>query len=114
MAAWQALQSETLAVSIDLGSDSDESEASCKKQKRGTRRSRRREERQKQQAEALEKLYAAGDADGDGMLSLDEAMAQGMDGATFKSIDADGNGQLTQEEFANWQVLHDKTDHRGV
>jgi len=48
--------------------------------------------------------FASGDADGDGMLSFEEALQQGMDESTFRAIDADGNGQLTLEEFADWQV----------
>eukprot|EP00729_Bicosta_minor_P027741 gene27741-27108_t len=44
------------------------------------------------------KMVTAGDADGDGMVSLGEAIALGMDTATFNDIDADGNGQLTNAE----------------
>ena len=47
-------------------------------------------------------FFAAADADGDGMLSLEEAKAQGMSEEMFRQIDADGNGQLTQEEFEEW------------
>ena len=57
----------------------------------------------RQADEARKQLFVAADTDGDGMLSLQEAMDQGMDEATFNEIDADSNGQLTQEEFANWQ-----------
>lgn len=37
----------------------------------------------------------AGDADGDGMVSLEEAIALGMDTSTFNDIDADGNGLIS-------------------
>ena len=63
-------------------------------------------EQQRKEAEfAFRSTYfASGDADGDGMLSLEEALQQGMDESTFRAIDADGNGQLTLDEFADWQV----------
>ena len=63
-------------------------------------------EQQRKEAEfAFRSTYfASGDADGDGMLSLEEALQQGMDEATFRAIDNDGNGQLTMDEFADWQV----------
>jgi Ca2+-binding EF-hand superfamily protein len=47
-------------------------------------------------------FFTMGDADGDGMLSLEEAMAQGMSEDIFRMIDADGNGQLTEDEFKAW------------
>jgi protein tyrosine phosphatase/Ca2+-binding EF-hand superfamily protein len=47
-------------------------------------------------------FFAAADADGDGMLSLAEALAQGMKKELFHTIDADGNGQITTEEFGSW------------
>lgn len=47
-------------------------------------------------------MFASADTDGDGLVSLEEAKAQGMSEALFRSIDNDGNGQLTQEEFARW------------
>ena len=42
------------------------------------------------------------DADGDGMMSLEEALAQGVTEETFLAMDADGNGQVTKEEFQAW------------
>ena len=48
------------------------------------------------------KMVTAGDADGDGMVSLEEAIALGMDTSTFNDIDADGNGQLTNAEVTMW------------
>eukprot|EP00729_Bicosta_minor_P019928 gene19928-28175_t len=48
------------------------------------------------------KMVAAGDTDGDGLVSLEEAIALGMDTATFSAIDADGNGQLTKAEVTSW------------
>jgi hypothetical protein len=48
------------------------------------------------------KMVTAGDADGDGMVSLGGAIALGMDTATFSDIDADGNGQLTKAEVTLW------------
>ena len=48
------------------------------------------------------KMVAAGDTDGDGLVSLEEAIALGMDAATFSAIDADGNGQLTKAEVKSW------------
>jgi hypothetical protein len=36
-------------------------------------------------------------------LGLQDAMDRGMDLATFKAIDADGNGTLSMDEFRNWQ-----------
>jgi hypothetical protein len=49
-------------------------------------------------------FFTAADGDGDGMLSLEEATAQGMTAAMFHMIDADGNGQLTKEEFQAWMA----------
>jgi Ca2+-binding EF-hand superfamily protein len=46
--------------------------------------------------------YGLADTDGDGKLSWEEALAAGMDSETFKRMDADGNGFLTQEEFGAW------------
>lgn len=52
------------------------------------------------------KMVTAGDADGDGMVSLEEAIALGMDTSTFNDIDADGNGQLTNAEVTMWSENH--------
>ena len=51
-------------------------------------------------------FFGAADADGDGMLSIEEAKAKGMDEATFHSIDEDNSGHLSQEEFLAWQQNH--------
>lgn len=51
-------------------------------------------------------FFGAADADGDGMLSLEEAMAKGMDESTFHSIDEDNSGHLSMEEFNTWQQRH--------
>ena len=64
---------------------------------------KKEQEDREREFQAREKLFTVGDTDGDGMLSLAEAMAQGMDEATFAAIDADGNGQLTKDEFEAWQ-----------
>ena len=48
-------------------------------------------------------FFNAADTDGDGMLSLEEAMQAGMSEAQFRAMDFDGNGQVTQEEFKQWQ-----------
>ena len=42
------------------------------------------------------------DADGDGMMSLEEAEAQGVNKETFLAMDADGDGQVTKDEFKAW------------
>jgi len=42
------------------------------------------------------------DADGDGMMSLEEAEAQGVTKETFLAMDADGDGQVTKDEFKAW------------
>jgi hypothetical protein len=47
------------------------------------------------------------DTDGDGMMSWDEASAKGMDRATFDGMDADGNGQVSEAEFASWSKRAD-------
>lgn len=47
-------------------------------------------------------FFNAADTDGDGLMSWEEASAKGMDRATFTMIDADGNGQVTEEEFVAW------------
>ena len=50
------------------------------------------------------KMVTAADTDGDGMVSLEEATAMGMDKATFNAMDADGNGQLTKAEVETWSM----------
>ena len=42
------------------------------------------------------------DADGDGMMSLEEALAQDVTEETFLAMDADGDGQVTKDEFKAW------------
>lgn len=64
---------------------------------------KKEQEDKEREFQARSKLFVEGDTDGDGMLSLSEATAQGMDEETFKAIDSDGNGQLTMDEFAAWQ-----------
>jgi len=39
------------------------------------------------------------DQDGDGLISMEEAREKGIDEATFKAIDRDGDGQLTENEL---------------
>ena len=50
-------------------------------------------------------FFANADTDGDGMLSLEEALAQGMSESIFKMIDADGNGFLTKKEMEQWMAV---------
>ena len=52
---------------------------------------------------------AVGDVDKNGKLSFGETV--GMDKSTFKTIDVDGDGQLTSVEYTNWQLKHNKVDH---
>jgi hypothetical protein len=47
-------------------------------------------------------FFEAADADGDGMVSLAEALAKGMSVEQFKLIDADNNGTLSPEEVKAW------------
>lgn len=51
-------------------------------------------------------FFGSADADGDGMLSIEEAKAKGMDEATFHHIDEDNSGHLSMEEFNAWQQAH--------
>jgi hypothetical protein len=44
----------------------------------------------------------ANDADGDGKIDLDEAMAFGMDEAMFHSLDTNADGSLSIKEIAKW------------
>lgn len=84
----------------DIRQQKAKTEADAQKKKQGAAKIDLRtllKDKQKIQA-----YFAAADKDGDGMLSLEEAKMQGMDEATFRAIDADENGQLTQEEFAKW------------
>ena len=52
----------------------------------------------------LEMIFSLADTDGDGMLSLEEATAMGVDKATFNAVDADGNGQLTKAEVETFSM----------
>jgi hypothetical protein len=49
------------------------------------------------------RFFKAADADGDGMLSLAEALKQNMKQELFNTIDTDGNGQITDKEFYAWE-----------
>ena len=42
------------------------------------------------------------DTNNDGMMSLEEAEAQGVNKETFLAMDADGDGQVTKDEFKAW------------
>lgn len=53
--------------------------------------------------EEVNDFFKSADTDGDGMFNLKEAKAEGMDLATFREIDANGNGKLTKLEFEKWQ-----------
>ena len=89
-----ALSGYTGEVGFSAGSSSSSS-SSIEKQ---------HHEREEREAAAVRANYfAAGDTDGDGALSLAEARHQGMDEQTFAEVDADANGQLSEEEFAEWQ-----------
>eukprot|EP00043_Microstomoeca_roanoka_P007671 m.74047 g.74047 ORF g.74047 m.74047 type:complete len:642 (-) comp13924_c2_seq1:319-2244(-) len=46
-----------------------------------------------------ETLWQIFDLDGDGLISMREARMQGIDIATFRAIDTDGNGVITLQEF---------------
>lgn len=67
-------------------------------------RFRQHEEWQQMKEAARTKIFAEGDTNGDGMLDLAEAKAQGMTESTFREIDADNSGTLTQAEFAAWHL----------
>lgn len=62
-------------------------------------------------------FFLGADADGDGMMSLEEALAQGVSKETFLAMDDDGNGQVTKEEFQAWmeqgpEVMAAKAAHK--
>merc|ERR1711865_1092974 len=65
---------------------------------------RRRMSLLKKNKKEVEVLFKEGDRNSDGVLDLEEAMGQGMDKATFREIDANNDGLLTQAEFAQWQA----------
>ena len=63
--------------------------------------------------EEVTDFFKSADTDGDGMLTLTDAKAEGMDLATFREIDADDNGKLTQLEFEKWQVREGGVQQAG-
>jgi Ca2+-binding EF-hand superfamily protein len=54
--------------------------------------------------EKTKQFFASADADGDGLLSWNEAKAKGMDRATFEMVDADGDGKITFDELMSNQT----------
>jgi len=52
----------------------------------------------------IDGAFVGADKDGDGKLSLEECMAQGMTEKVFKSIDNDNNGSLDLAEFNAWRA----------
>jgi hypothetical protein len=57
-----------------------------------------KEERKAQRAEFFKEI----DADGDGKIDLNEAMAFGMTESTFQILDVNGDGNLTKKEISKW------------
>ncbi|MBC7133636.1 MAG: EF-hand domain-containing protein [Roseovarius sp.] len=56
-------------------------------------------------AARVERMIARHDADGDGMLSLDELQAA-QGGRMFERLDADGDGMISPGEFARMREMH--------
>ena len=73
-------------------------------------RFKQHEEWQQMKAATRKQMFAEGDKNGDGMLDLAEAGALGMSESTFKQIDADNSGTLTQLEYEQWQAKMNKRD----
>ena len=52
------------------------------------------------EVEVGDKIIRFSDEDGDGIMSAEEAMMDGMDEAQFAKLDANGDGEITRAEFA--------------
>ena len=55
------------------------------------------------------KLYRFSDLDGDGAMSMEEAIMDGMDEEQFRAIDVQGNGEITLAEFQSFALKHSST-----